>query len=192
MKWRVWEQKILLIQAIRQQEEGGLAREVLQEQVQMGWPGLAQEVQQICQEIKLPDASKKDISKEDIQKAIKYDHLKALKFQLTGRKLKEMANSDVSERREYTSWSLLECRMAYRLETRMFLCRANMPSMYGRDLTCRACTPGAADGAVGPEEDQDHLEVCPGYGSLWAGLGPMTNRSRVNFFMRVDKKRRQV
>ena len=192
MKWRVCEQKILLIQAIRQQEEGGLAREVLQEQVQMGCPWLAQEVSEICQEIKLPDAAKKDISKEDIQKAIKYDHLKALKLQLTGRKLKEMANSDVSERREYTRWSLLECRMAYRLETQMFLCRANMPSMYGRDLTCRACTPGAADGAVGPEGDQDHLEVCPGYGNLWAGLGPMNNRSRVNFFMQVDKKRRQV
>ena len=37
--------------------------------------------------------------------------------------------------------------------------------MYDRDLTCRACTPGAEDGAVGPEEDQDHLEVCTGYGS---------------------------
>ena len=191
MKWRVWEQKILLIQAIRQQEEGGLASEVLKEQVQMGWPGLAQEVKQICQDIQLPDATKSNISKEDIKKAIKYDHLKALKLQLTGRKLKLMANSDIRERREYTSWSLLECRMAYRLETQMFLCRANMPSMYGRDLTCRACTPGAADGAVGPEEDQDHLEVCPGYASLWAGLGPMTIQSRVNFFMRVDKRRRQ-
>ena len=55
----------------------------------------------------------------------------------------------------------------------MFLCRANMPSMYGRDQTCRACTHGAADGAVGPEEDQGHLEVCPGYASLWSGMGPM-------------------
>ena len=113
-----------------------------------------------------------------------------MKLQLKGRKLQEMANSDVSRRRENTSWSLLECRMAYRLETRMFVCRANMPTMYQRDLTCRACTPRAADGAPGPEEDQEHLEVCPGYGSLWAGLGPMTTRSRVNYFMRVDKQRR--
>ena len=34
-----------------------------------------------------------------------------------------------------------------------------------------ALTSGAADGAVGPEEDQEHLRVCPGYGRLWAGLG---------------------
>ena len=56
--------------------------------------------------------------------------------------------------------------MAYRLETEMFVCcsRANMATMYGGDLTCHACTPGAEDGAVGPE---DHLEVCPGYRRLW-------------------------
>ena len=101
-----------------------------------------------------------------------------------------MANSDVSRRREYTNWSLLECLMAYRLETKMFICQANMPSLYRRDLTCRACSPGAKHGAGGPDEDQDHLEVCPGYASLWAGLGPMTNRARVNYFMRVDSKRR--
>ena len=157
----------------------------------MGWPGLAQEVSQICQDIHLPDGAREDICDEDIKKAIKYDHLKALKLQLRGRKLQQMANSDVSTRREYTAWSLLECRMAYRLETEMFVCRANMATMYGGDLTCRACTPGAEDGAVGPEEDQDHLEVCPGYGSLWDGLGPMMPRTRVNYFLRVDNKRRR-
>ena len=77
----------------------------------------------------------------------------------------------MTRRQEYTSWSLLECRMAHHLETLMFVCQDKMPTMYGRDLTCRACTPWAADGAVGPEEDQEHLRVCPGYGSLWAGLG---------------------
>ena len=39
-------------------------------------------------------------------------------------------------------------------------------------------------------EDQDHLEVCPGYASQWAGLGPMTPRTRVQYYMRVDNKRR--
>ena len=190
MKWRVWEAKILLIQAIRRQEEGGLAKEVLNEQIDMSWPGLAKEVREICKEIHLPDASIKDVDKEEIKKAIKYDHPKSVKQELKGDKLKEMANSDVSTRREYTSWGLLECRMAYRLETRMFVCRANMPTLYKRDLTCRACTPGADQGVAGPVEDQDHLEVCPGYASQWAGLGPMTTRTRVQYYMRVDNKRR--
>ena len=60
MRHRVWQEKILL--AIWQQEEGSLAREVLEEQVRMGWPGLAREVQEICQKTGLPDASNKNIS----------------------------------------------------------------------------------------------------------------------------------
>ena len=55
MKWRVWQAKVLLVEAIMEQEEDCLAREVLEEQVRMGWPGLAQEVQEICKEIGLPD-----------------------------------------------------------------------------------------------------------------------------------------
>ena len=190
-KWRVWEAKLHLVQAIRSQEEGGLAREVLEEQIDMGWPGLASEVSSICKELKIPDASVKDVDKTTIKKAIKYHHLTALKEELTGDKLKDMANSDVSERRAYTSWNVLECRMAYRLETKMFICRANMPTMFKRDLTCRACTPGADQGVDGPVEDQEHLEVCPGYASLWAGLGPMTPRTRVQYFTRVDHRRRK-
>jgi hypothetical protein len=190
MKWRVWEQKILLVQAIKQQEEGGLAREVLEEQLQMGWPGLVMEVSQISKDINIPDATQEVISKDIISKAVRYDHVKSLKLELRGKKLQEMANSDVSGRRQYTSWSLLECRMAFRLETKMLVCRANMPVMYKRDLTCRACTPEAENGAAGPQEDQEHLEVCPGYASQWAGLGPMTTRSRVQYFMKVDNKRR--
>ena len=187
MKWRVWEEKILLIQAIRNQEEDGLAKEFLDEQLAMGWPGLGREVSEICQHLQLPDVSRVEIKKETIRKAIHYDHIKNLKLKLKGEKLKEMANSDVSARREYTGWSVLECRMAFRLETKMFQCRANMPRMYNRDLVCRGCTP---DGISGPIEDQDHLEWCPGYSNLWAGLGPASTRGRVQYFMRVDHKRR--
>ena len=156
----------------------------------MGWPGLVMEVSQISKDINIPDATQEVISKDIISKAVRYDHVKSLKLELRGKKLQEMANSDVSGRRQYTSWSLLECRMAFRLETKMLVCRANMPVMYKRDLTCRACTPEAENGAAGPQEDQEHLEVCPGYASQWAGLGPMTTRSRVQYFMKVDNKRR--
>ena len=41
MKWRMWEQKLLLILAIRQQEDKVLAKQVLEEQVELGLQGLA-------------------------------------------------------------------------------------------------------------------------------------------------------
>ena len=65
MKWRIWEAKILLVLAIWGQEDSCLARQVLQEQVRMGWPGLAREVRNICHKIGLPDAT---IDEEIIEK----------------------------------------------------------------------------------------------------------------------------
>ena len=95
--WRIWELKILLVLAIRRQEEGGLAREVLEEQVEMGWPGLASKVTAICKEIMIPNAVQSDIDKEIVQRAARYNHLKSLKQELTGDKLKYMYNSEFSQ-----------------------------------------------------------------------------------------------
>ena len=92
---------------------------------------------------------------------MKYDHLKSLKLQLKGKQLQKMANSNVSSKREYIS--LLECFMAYRLETQMFSFRENMPTMYGRDLTCHSCAPGP--------RTEDYLKICPAYGTLWQDWG---------------------
>ena len=69
MKWRVMEAKVLLVLAIRRQEEGGLALEVLQEQMAMGFPGLGQEVRQICLEVGLPDATRLDVQPEEVKKS---------------------------------------------------------------------------------------------------------------------------
>ena len=72
MKWRVWEAKVLLALAIREQEEDCLAREVWEEQVRMGWPGLATEVQKICKDVGLPDVTdiKNRVEKEDVKFSI--------------------------------------------------------------------------------------------------------------------------
>ena len=48
------------------QEEGGLVRQILEEQLEMNWPGLASEVADICKKILIPDASRMDLEKETI------------------------------------------------------------------------------------------------------------------------------
>ena len=75
---------------------------------------MASEVSTICKVLQISYATKEDVYKLTINKAVKYHQVTELKKDLTGDKLQEMANSDVSERRAYTGWSLLECRMAYR------------------------------------------------------------------------------
>ena len=61
----------MLVLAIRRQEEGGLAREVLEEQLAIGFPRLGREVSSICREIGLPDACRMDVSKEEVKEAIR-------------------------------------------------------------------------------------------------------------------------
>ena len=172
----------------------------------MGWPGLAREVQDICRQTGLPDATNINLSldKVTVKEAIKVHHLQFLKDSMTGQKLESMKRTDMRERRHYTKLRVDECRMAFRLEVFQFECRANMPTRYKRDLRCRACGPGAGQQDKEQDEteeqqqqqdeewhieDQDHLEICPGYSELWAGLGPLTEQSRIKYFMRVKLKR---
>ena len=44
----------------------------------MGWPRLASEVTAICKELMIPNAAIRDIDKETVQKAVKYNYLKSL------------------------------------------------------------------------------------------------------------------
>ena len=201
MKWRIWEAKILLVLAIWGQEDSCLARQVLKEQVRMGWPGLGREVRDICQKIGLPDATNEEVQleKEDVKEAIKIDHLQYLKENMKGEKLRVMSQTDMRERRFYTKYSVEEARMAFRLETFQFDCWANMPSRYGRDLRCRGCCPRAGGGEPDPAgadqeehtESQEHLEGCSAYADLWQGLGPYTLLARCRYFMRLKLRRLQ-
>ena len=77
---------MLLVLAIRRQEEGGLAREVLEEQLAMGFPGPGKEVSSICEEVGLPDACRMDLSKEEVKEAIRLNHLVKLKAELSEKK----------------------------------------------------------------------------------------------------------
>ena len=166
----------------------------------MGWPGLAREVRDICHKIGLPDATIEEeiIEKEAVKEAITIDHLQYLKTNMQGEKLRVMSQTDMRERRSYTKYKVEEARMAFWLETFQFDCRANTPSRYGRDLTCRACCPRAG-GEPGPAgagqeehvENQEHLEVCTAYADLWQGLGPSTPEARCRYFIRVKLRRLQ-
>ena len=100
IKWRVWEQKLLLILAIRQQGEDVLARQVLEEQVELGLPGLGQEVTNICSKIGLQDICRgrpDRVTKEKIKEQIFYHHLQHMKEELGAlkEKGKELVKVDI-------------------------------------------------------------------------------------------------
>ena len=86
----MWESKLLLAAAIMEQEGDVLAREIMEQQLEMGWPGLGQEVAAICQEVGLPNVCKEQVSKEAIKEEIFYNHQKELKAEM--KKFKKLDN----------------------------------------------------------------------------------------------------
>ena len=70
MGLRIWIEKAMLILHVRRLEEGSLARRVYEEQVSKQWPGLAQEVIKICQEIGVESAGTTKLSKTVYRKKL--------------------------------------------------------------------------------------------------------------------------
>ena len=80
-QWRIWQEKLLLVVAIRK-AEGTLTKLVLEEQLTMGWPGLCQEVTKICDTIGLPDVCQEDVDKSEVREAVFWHHYKVLKEEM--------------------------------------------------------------------------------------------------------------
>ena len=72
--WRIRELKSLLLTQIKALQEGSLAKITSIKAKSRRWPGLGQEVCQICTTIGLPDINLHQFRKRDIQKAIKASH----------------------------------------------------------------------------------------------------------------------
>jgi hypothetical protein len=165
MKWRVWEEKICLVKAIREQEDGSLAKEVLNEQLEMGWPGLAREAAEICKEIGLRNVCVEVVDKKEIKEAIFYHHYAMMKKEMTNKlKLNDLKNLDLRKPQPYlATMCLLQARTAARLQLYMVRCPGNMPGLFHGRMECEACAPWRRAGEEPPVLTQSHFLTCPAY-----------------------------
>ena len=68
---------------------------VFEEQVAMGWPGLAREVTDVCKVVGLEDISRKSVTKEEVDEAIFFVNQKELKEDMSKyEKLKDIKNEE--------------------------------------------------------------------------------------------------
>ena len=74
MKQRILQEKLNIAQFIRQSGSQSLAGRVYREQLDQGWPGLAKEVEAICQEIKINNINEVEVPKLLIKDAISRHH----------------------------------------------------------------------------------------------------------------------
>ena len=121
MKWRLWEQKILLLMRIRNHNEDTLCKQIYLEGESNNWPGLGQEVREICQILDIPDANKEFINKSEIKNAVFNHHYKEMKEEVMKmKKLDPIKHEDFKEAQKYLyDKSIENGRMAFKVRTQM-------------------------------------------------------------------------
>ena len=136
----------------------------------------------------LPNVCQEDVTLAEVNEAILCNHLQNLKEGMEKmEKLTRLKETDMRRCQDYmSSYSLEYSRIAFRVQTRMIVCRANMKNKYDGDLTCRACTHGGD----GPVESQEHMKVCPAYESFQRHQDiDGSKKEEIEFFGKVIKAR---
>ena len=102
MKWRLWQEKVLLLMRIKKHEKGTLCRDVYEEGKLKEWPGLGKEVTEICQVIGIPDVNNVVVSKHDVKRAISKHHYSDMINTVEGQtKLEDIKGDDFKGVPEY-------------------------------------------------------------------------------------------
>ena len=183
MKERIWQMKLLTARNIMRNKES-LAYQIYREQVDMSWPGLAREVEEICQKIGLKNLNDEDSSKEEIKEAIFFRNYLDMKEDMEKyKKLEAIKNEDFREAQQYMEFkSIDQARMAYRIRCKMVKSiKDNFKNSYS-DLACDNCQDGSLD-------SQSHAVMCPGWEEQRQGLELTNIKDMVVFFTRILKEK---
>ena len=184
MKHRIWKQKLILVRRIQIQDRS-LAKAIYEEQVAMGWPGLAREASEICKILCVPDINTRLLEKEEVEDAVFNHHYKEMKEEMeTYSKLKEVKQEDYRKEQEYMKEKAVDrARMAFKIRTKMVKnVKGNFKNMFKNNLMCEECEEGK-------EETQEHLMVCPGWREELGSLDVTGIQDRVEFFTRIMKRK---
>ena len=124
-------------------DEENYARELLQEQLAMGWGGLTREVEEICSSVGLPNACQQFISREKVVEHIKLSSLRKLKIEMQGlSKLASVKNEDLRKPQKYMEMiSLEDSRLEFRWRISMLDNRGCMGKKYS-SKACPHCPEG--------------------------------------------------
>jgi hypothetical protein len=106
-KWRVWKDKIMLVKRMQKQDTSTLSRQVYEKQLQLNLPGLAREVSDICEQIRIADVNYCEVKNETIEDAIFFNHYKNMKEELNNsKKLHKIKHEDFRQEQDYMNCSI--------------------------------------------------------------------------------------
>ena len=185
---------ILLLVRIKNQEEGTLCREVYEEGKTNDWPGLGQDVANICRNLGIPDVNNVMMSKQDIKKAIFENHYEDMVNTIkTKSKLDEIKDDDFKEVQPYFHEKSIEkTRMIFKMRTHMvpkipgnFKNKYRVKGKVSEGLTCTLCTQGELF-------TQSHCVTCPAWSDVRQGLDMTNIDDLVVFFRKLLLERAKV
>ena len=194
MKWRIWEEKILLLIRIKQHGTDVLCRQVYEESMKHDWPGLGQEVAEICAKIGISDVNRTKVNKSDVRKAVFEHHyeemINVVKDQ---KKLEDIKEDDFREVQNYFAGkSVVDTRMGFRIRTQMVpQIPANFKNKYrvrgteSEGLVCLECDEGEI-------MTQSHTLTCSAWTELREGLDLSNIKDMVVFFRKLLVEREKV
>ena len=194
MKWRVWQEKILLLMRIKKHNVNTLCRKIYEEGKKNSWQGLGQEVAEICNVLGIADVNNTEISKRDVRETIFENHYNnMIEIVKTKSKLDAINGEDFKEVQEYFDDKSVEnTRMAFRIRTEMvkeipgnFKNKYRVKGTESEGLICPECQEQAI-------MTQSHCLVCPAWAELRDGLDVSKISDLVVFFRKLLVERAKV
>ena len=121
MKWRVWQEKILLLMQIRSHDTDTLCRLIYEEGKSRGWPRLGQEVTDICQNLNIPDVNHNLVPKSVVKEAIFEHHYSEMKEEVSKmKKLYPIKDQDFREvQNHFMDKSIENGRTSFKFRSKM-------------------------------------------------------------------------
>ena len=190
IKSRVWQEKIFLVSRIRKHEEDTLCRQIYEECKSKGWPGLGQEVSNICSIINIPDVNEQIVSKREVQEAIFNHHYSEMKQEINKmKKLEPIKNEDFTEVQNYfLDKSIENGRMSFKIRSQML---ENIPGNFKNKfrldkekLKCQYCK---SDQVM----TQSHCLECTAWKDIKKDLDLTKIEDLVKFFKEMLSKREE-
>ena len=194
MGLRVWIEKVMLALHVRRLEEDTLARKMYEEQQTCGWPGLAQEAETICQELKIESVNVTGMGKKAyrnlVTRACYQKNEERLKSQSEGKLKCTKIEEEIFEKKEYVKEEKIDkVRKTFRTRFGMLPFAGN----YGHDR--RFAQTNWLCRCLKTREEEAHLlsGQCEIYGPILEKYDNMDNdENLVNFFSEVLAMREKL
>ena len=193
-KWRVWKDKILLVRRLQQQDSSSLARRVYETQLRLGLPGLAREVSEICDKVKIPNINFSNVKTEKIEENIFYHHYSDMKELIKScKKMSRIQHEDFRREQDYMhDKSIDSSRTQLRVRLEMLeTFKDNYRSKYRTlERGQEDRDPGLLCGDCGLTRDtQSHCLTCPAWAEDRDRLDLDCIEDLVKYFQRVLRGR---